>query len=212
MTRNWHNPERPTPGELAAWVEGELEAADAARVEAWLLDHPDDALDAEASSRLVGLFRDHPPADPSPDAWDRTFARIAAEAGPRRRPWRWRGLLLLGLAGAAAVLACVLAAGSLWPKPDVGPGEVAARRVELPPEDDNDEPFPVAAAAEIDVLAMDPRDAGRLLIGHLLEPFVIASPEDEVELVDAKPGAKGAMPDLQQEPGPMIVARAEKDD
>src|SRR5688500_6791176 len=98
MTRNWQNPDCPTPAELAAWVDGELEGADAGRVEAWLCAHPEDAAEAEASSRLAGLFRDHPPADPSPEAWDATLARIAARAGGNRRP-RWQALLFVSLGG-----------------------------------------------------------------------------------------------------------------
>jgi anti-sigma factor RsiW len=201
MTRNWHNPDRPTPAELAAWVDGELEAADAARVEAWLADHPDEAADAESSSRLAGLFRDHPPPEPSSAAWDRTFSRIAAGAARPRRP-RWPVLLILGLAGAAAILAAVAATGSLWPKPgrmkDGGPV------VKLPADDDNDEPLAVATAGEIDVLNMDAKDAGRVMIGPLLDPFEIASPDD-VDLVAAEEDDEGGMPKLQKGQYLMVV-------
>lgn len=215
MTRNWHNPQRPTPAELAAWVEGELDAADAARVEAWLHEHPDDAADAEASSRLTSLFREYPPADPSPEAWKLTLAHVAARAavpgtGNNRRP-RWQALLLIGLAAAAAVLACVVATRALWPTQGGRVDERIAARPKLPPEDDNDEPFAVASAGEIDILQMDAKDAGRLMIGQLLEPFVIASSED-VELVNAEPGDEGMMPRLQKEPFPMVVVvRADKE-
>lgn len=209
MTRNWHNPERPTPAELAAWVEGELDGSDAARVEAWLRDHPDDAAEAEASSRLTGLFRDHPPPEPAPRAWDHTLARIAART--RHRPTRrWPALLLVGLAGAAALLAAAVARDVLWPRPPQHDRGGLQAHVELPPEDDNDDPFVVAASSEIDVLAMDARDAGRLLIGHLLDPFVIASPGD-VELVNVEPDDDGTTPHLHKGRLPMVVVRADQE-
>src|SRR5258705_13208487 len=111
MTRNWNNPDRPTPAELAAWADGELEDSDAARVEAWLSAHPEDAPDAE-SSRLVGLFRDHAPPEPSGAAWDRTLSRITRRTDDARRNKRWQAVLLLGVS-AAAIAAGVIAAGFL---------------------------------------------------------------------------------------------------
>src|SRR5262245_48555756 len=102
MTRQWHNPDRPTPADLAAWVEGELVGADAGRVEAWLVLHPEDAADAESSSRLKGLFHDHPAPEPSPDAWADTLARISDRTRPRGR-WRWPAMLFVSLTAAAAV-------------------------------------------------------------------------------------------------------------
>ena len=40
--------ERPDDARLSAWIDGELDAAGMARVEAWLRDHPDDAARARA--------------------------------------------------------------------------------------------------------------------------------------------------------------------
>jgi hypothetical protein len=205
MTRNWHNPDRPTPAELAAWADGELEDSDAARVEAWLSAHPEDAPDAE-SSRLVGLFRDHAPPEPSHAAWDRTLSRIAQRTGAGRRDKRWRGMLLLGV-GVAAVVAGVLAASFLLP----GKNATVAtpNRIHLEPEDDNDDPFPVARANEIDVLGMDAGDAHRvMMIGNpLLEPFDVVS-SDDVELVSVEIDYdEGMMPKLQRgQRFPMVIA------
>src|SRR5687768_6986326 len=99
MTRNRHNPDRaPTPAELAAWADGELGPDEAGRIEAYLTDHPDALTDGEAEGRIVRLFRANAPADPAPEAWDRTFNRIdaALSAPPRaRRPRRWPGLFLV---------------------------------------------------------------------------------------------------------------------
>src|SRR5262249_49080424 len=204
MTRNWHNPNRPTPAELAAWADGELEGGAAARVEAWLSAHPEDAPDAE-SSRLVGLFRDHAPPDPSSAAWDRTLSRIAQRTGSGRHHKRWQFMSLLGTA-AAAVGSGVIAADFLLPGKTVP--IVDAPRIVLPPDDDNDEPFPVARAGEIDVLGMDAGDAHRVMIGNpLLEPFEIVSSDDlELVSVEIDPD-EGMMPKLQRgQRFPMVVA------
>jgi hypothetical protein len=212
MTRQWHNPDRPTPAELAAWADGELEGSDAARVEAWLSAHPDDAPDAE-SSRLVGLFRDHAAPEPSAAAWDRTLSRIAERTNARRNN-RWQLTLFCGIA--AAALAGVIAASFLLPGKKVTNLVVdATTTIVLPPGDDNDEPFPVARAGEIDVLAMDARDANRVVIigNPLLEPFEVVSSE-EVELVSVGIDFdEGMMPKLQRgEHHPMVIAAHVNDD
>jgi hypothetical protein len=205
MTRNWHNPNRPTPAELAAWADGELEDSDAARVEAWLSAHPEDAPDAE-SSRLVGLFRDHAPPEPSPAAWERTRSSIAGRTAAARRTRRWQVTLFCGLA--AAALAGVFAAGFLLPGKKVNVGGGGVTTVVLPPDDDNDEPFPVARANEIDVLGMDARDADRVMVGNpLLDSFDVVY-SDEVELVSVEIDYdEGMMPKLQLgQRHPMVIA------
>lgn len=194
MTRNWHDPDRPTPAELAAWAEGELDAADAARVGAWLRDDPD----AAPPCRLAALFREARPPEPSPDAWRDTLGRIKARA---RRP-RWLAGLWVALACSAAAVLLAVPLSRLTHR--AGPPAVA-----LDPADDNDEPFSVASADEIDVVRVHPRDAGRILIGQWLEPFVIVS-SDEVELVEAVPDDEGTTPELLRKPFPMVIARADE--
>jgi hypothetical protein len=218
MTRQWHNPDRaPTPADLSAWADGELDADRAAQVESWLADHPQAAAEADAARRIVGLYRAHPPAEPSPDAWlgvrqriDAALAAPAKPSGPWRTRWPW---FLAVTLTAAAMLGGVLLAGALMPwhggKPDDSP------RVILPPEDDNEEPFAVASASEVHIISMDVRDADRVLMGQpLLGPFEFVS-GSEIELVKVEPDwEEGTMPKLQRgDQVPMvIVAPAEDDD
>src|SRR5262249_15020811 len=108
--------------------------------------------------------------------------------------------------GAAAVLLCVVGVGLLWPGPK---GKQPDNKIVLPREDDNDQPFIVATADEIDVVQLNPRDAGRLMIGHLLEPFELVS-ADEVELVSRERDEDGTMRELLRTPIPMVVARGDE--
>jgi hypothetical protein len=223
MTWTWHNPERdPTPEKLAAWADGELSPAEAARIEAWLAEHPEAVDDAEAPRRLVGLFRDHAACEPSPDAWQATLAGIHAglsvppvanaPGSPARGP-RWRVRLVVGLTAAAALLGGVLVA-SRWVvrTPTVGPPPVAERRFNWPPGDDNDEPFAVVNAGAINVLSMHPDDADFLVLGQPLLGTVEFVNSEEIEVVKVMPDAEeGNMPLLHKGPMmPMIVlARVE---
>jgi len=47
-------PQRPDEALLSAWLDGELDAANRAQVDAWLRDHPEDA----AQVRLWAADRD----------------------------------------------------------------------------------------------------------------------------------------------------------
>jgi hypothetical protein len=227
MTWTWHNPDRgPTPAELAAWADGELGPADAGRVEAWLLDHPEAVEDAEVARRLVGLFRDHAVPDPSSVAWQTTLDSIRAgltappvPAGrspadamrPALPVSRLR--MVLGLVSAAAVLSGILVAGLYWPRPDGGDRDIPV--VVLPPGDDNDEPFAVVTASEVNIISMNAIDADRLALGSaLLGTFEFAAPRD-IEVVKVVPDAEeGNRSRLQCGPQvPMIVlARVDGED
>lgn len=96
--------ERISDEQLSAWVDGELDAAESQRVEAWLADHPEDAARAarwaDDRQALQALFAPAP-ADAVP-------ARLQAAVWHSRRWPRWAlaasaaGLLLAGgLVGAA---------------------------------------------------------------------------------------------------------------
>jgi anti-sigma factor RsiW len=201
----------PTPEQLAAWADGELGRAEAERVEAWLRSHPAAAQEALEARRITRLYSDHPPAEPSDRAWQGALAAIEdALARPRvpARP-RWPLRLVLGLTAAAALLAGVVLARSLWTaRPPEQPLRevVEGPRVE-PPAPEDEEPFPVAAAGEVNVLSIDAADADRVLMGQpLFGTFEVASPED-IEIVEMEPHPEdGRMPRLQRGPEvPMIV-------
>src|SRR5947209_6423984 len=90
MKQDWTDPgRRPTPEEVAAFVDGELDAAAGARVEAWLGQDPERAAEADAWRRLACLWGETAPPDPGPAAWDRTRERIEADL-PARVPARPR--------------------------------------------------------------------------------------------------------------------------
>ncbi len=212
MTRTWHNPERgPTPAELAAWADGELGPAEARRVEAWLADHPEAGDDAEAGRRLVRLFRDQAPPEPSPAAWHDTLQRIhAGLSGPSPsrapgKPWR----VVLGLLAAAALLGGVLLAGRYWPRAERPDQPDFAREDsrKLPPGDEDDEPFAVVTAGEVNIISVHAGDADRLVMDQpLMGSLDFAAPED-IEVVKVGPDPEeGRRARLQRgEQVPMLV-------
>jgi anti-sigma factor RsiW len=222
MTWTWHNPDRtPTPAELAAWADGELGPTEARQVEAWLADHPEAVDDAEALRRVVGLFRDHAIEGPSPDAWQATLAGIQAglttPAGalkqPRSpKPPTWRLRLILGLTAAAAVLGGVVVAGLKWPRATTP--EVVKVGIEWPPGDDNDEPFAVVNASDINIISMQADDADRLVMDQPLLGTVEFVASEDIEVVKVMPDPEeGNMSRLQKGPMvPMIVLARVQDE
>jgi anti-sigma factor RsiW len=220
MNGKWNQPgRRPTPAELAAWADGELGPLDAERVERWLADHPDAAGEADSLRHLVRLYREHPAPEPAGPAWQAALGRIEAGLAARPAPtpaprpgWRWR--LLAGLVAAAAI-GGVLLARALWPAPQAEPGPVEVGPVALAPAED-EEPFPVATAGEVNIIGMDPNDADRVLVGVPLMPASIELVGmEEVQIVGVEPDPEeGRMPHVGGSAGgPMIiVARAGEDE
>jgi hypothetical protein len=226
------NPE-PTPEQLAAWADGDLDRSDADHVESWLLAHPDAAREIESDQRLDRLFRDNPPSEPSEQAWQATLAGIdsglcqTGSSGYARSDIQnpkskiqnlpsWRLRLIVGLmtATAAAVIGGVLVARFFAPEPTPGEEEhQVVKQIEpiekapLPP-DEEDEPFPVVALGEVNIISIDAEDADRVGMGQeLIGTFDLATPED-IEIVKMEPHPEdGLMPRLRRGPEvPMIVA------
>jgi anti-sigma factor RsiW len=204
------NPE-PTPEQLAAYADGELERGDAERVAAWLAAHPGAAHDVLETCRITRLYRDQPPGEPSDRAWQAALAAIEdALAHPRVPPRpRWPLRLVLGLTAAAALLAGVVLARSFWTDklPENPVPEVADHQPQPAPAPEDEEPFPVATAGEINILSIDAADADRVVMGQpLIGTFEVAAPED-IEIVEMEPHPEdGRMPRLQRGPEvPMII-------
>jgi hypothetical protein len=214
---NWNrsNP-APTPEQLAAWADGELNRADAERVEAWLAAHPDAADEAEPG-RIVHLYRDHPPPEPTDRAWQATLHRIAHRtnrpgADVRRAGSSWKLRLVVGLAAtAAAVGGLVVARNLLFEQPnDLKPHTIA-----IAPEpasifdDEPDGPFPVVTLSEVEVISISPGDADRVTLGQLLlGNFEVAGPED-IDIVKLEPDPEdGQMPRIHRGLVPMILLAA----
>jgi hypothetical protein len=162
----------------------------------------------------VHLYRDHPPPEPSPYAWQATLAGIADHATRSVRrtgsPWPWR--LLMALTASAALIGGILLARGLWNERVVYPP--APEIVDVPPgPDDGDEPFPVAAPSEVHFISIDAEDADRIMMGvRLMGDFEVAGPDD-IEIVKMEPHEDGQMPWLQRGGEvPMILASAEREE
>lgn len=102
--------DRISPEQLSAYVDGELDAAGRARVEAWLRHHPEDAetvrrwtADREALHAALAGAAD---AGPVPAALRETVWRGAAPGG--------RGAQVAAVAAAAALAGALAGGGAVW--------------------------------------------------------------------------------------------------
>lgn len=218
--RSEPGPALPGPW-LAAYVDGELDAAGRERVEAWLDAHPDARADVETQRRLQRWLDADPVPEPAAHAWDTTLDRIEAALLPagrrvrgRRRPWLWA----VGLATAAAVLLAVwVASNRQRPAPDpvptpevldvvaeadvvideMDPSDAAAlvvgRRPDSPPDLLPGSTLPVADADDVTVISMDAADTASLVVG---EPPVsgelVLAAQGEVQVDHMAPCPSGA--------------------
>lgn len=103
--------QRPDDDLLSAWLDGEVEGADCARVQAWLQEHPDDAARVRlwAADRDALRARFSPTLDePIPERLTQAVWRRSGE----RRGVAWRGWSQA--VAAVALLAIGGAIGALW--------------------------------------------------------------------------------------------------
>jgi anti-sigma factor RsiW len=201
MTSAWNPGPRPTAEDLMAFADGELDPARHEEVAAWLAAHPEAAAEIEDFRRLGRVWQTAAPQEPSPETWTAALVRIETRLPPARRPspagfrrpvWTFTGL------AAAAVLGLLLWGQSFKPEGSSGTAGVA-------PADD--EPFPVAAAHEINIVYMQARDADAL-VGHppLSENLEFASNAD-VQLLNIAPhGPNGRRARMEAGAVPLIVA------
>jgi hypothetical protein len=113
----------PKLEELAAYVDGELDAPRRREVEAWLADHSDLAVDVQQQRRLADVWRATAPAQPSEAQWDGVLAEVQSSAMAISWPrafWRRSAVsVTLAVIGTAAVL--LLAFSFLrWHRPPAG--------------------------------------------------------------------------------------------
>ena len=208
MNQYDYTPDRPpTPQQIAAWADGESSRGEADFVEAWMADHPAARREADALARLTRLYRDQPLPLPSEDRWRATFDRIRPPAAPRTaRPWK----LLLGLAlASAAALGAVVLARALWP---AAPPAIGLQTPPAPEEDD-EEPFAVAASSEVHIIRMDADDADAVVTGRpLIGTMDFTGPGDiDVLQVQSDPDGKHT-PRLETRAGlSWLVARADEE-
>jgi hypothetical protein len=178
----------PSPEQLAAYADGELDWSSRAQVQAWLLVHPEAAAEVESLRELAQLCRATVPAEPDAAAWASSLDNIERQAaGQRQHRRRALGLVarliraIVPLAGAAAVLFV------LWLHQ---PGQR-----DMPPGTEQPEPFPVASADDVDIISMDDADRQTLVVGKppLSEPIVLVGPGDMTD-IDIKPDQDGMVP------------------
>src|SRR5438105_3603459 len=157
--------DRPFPELLAAYADGELDAAGRARVEAWLAEHPEAKADLDAQRALsrknARFWQASAPPAPGEKSWSRLLARVHyaiyhRPASPAVRPARVvtfrRAAALAGLAAAVWVALGLFRPGD---------------RVVVRPTPADDEPaWVVAAATDVDIESIQEADTDLLLVGR----------------------------------------------
>jgi hypothetical protein len=201
---------RSFPELLAAYADGELDAAGRAHVEAWLTKHPEAQAIVEdqryLSRRNRKLWKASGPIAPNEAAWAGVFGRVqdvldapitpASAAPSRRRFVRYT----------VAALATAVAIGvALYLNPsNPGPGLVTA------PSPAPVEPLALATTSDIDIVSIDDRDTGALVVGRppLTGTIVLAAVGD-VDLKGIQKEPDGMVPKSKMNDAgaaPMIIA------
>jgi hypothetical protein len=212
--RKANEADAPSPEQLAAYVDGELDPATRARVAAWLCAHPDAAADLQSLRQLDSLWQETTPPAPARAQWDAVFNRIAARC-PAEEPvvasgraatrhafgWRWH----LRMAGTAAAMLFVTLL--LYRPTDPQAQPVPAPLISVV------QVLRVAGDEDVEIISMDAVDIGALVVGEppIRGPFVLAAPGDVVleniapDPVDGMKPIAGGM-NTNTLDGPMILA------
>lgn len=138
---------RPDNEHLSAWLDGELDEAEAAELEAELARDPELRAELQSLESVVRLLREEGPAQAPIGFQRRVMARVDEEFPERSSWWAWMrrpgGIPLegwvLGLAAAAALLLVL----PIWrhtspegidlPQQELSPAAVESPRLEVPP-------------------------------------------------------------------------------
>jgi hypothetical protein len=230
----------PFPRELlAAYADGELDAAGRASVERWLADHPEALSELRAQRELspanAGLWERAEPPEPAEGTWQAVRRGIADALDPARPDWparpRWRnaawvlgGIVAAGIA--AAVAWVVLVPDPPAPRtPAPGPGvQTAHAGPELgpTPRDLSDEPpalvagfavLPIATDDEVILERVPDMGAGWLPVGRHPLPALLSlatAAEVEVEEADPSPLWPMGLPKMTNAPGDFPMIFAAK--
>jgi anti-sigma factor RsiW len=193
---------------LAAYVDGELDAAARHEVEDWLALHPEAAAGVEAQRSLLGLWQDTIPPEPSEARWQTVFSRVAAALLlPRHGPMGGRRAGVWVAAMVAAAVAAVFAGSWMLHRPD-GPlvpevPQAAGEAVEL---------LSVVSLDDIEIISIDGDDEDTLVVGEppVRGPIVLAATGD-VTLEAVQADAR-RLPGVQMKEGaigPMLVVPLE---
>ncbi|HZZ82498.1 MAG TPA: hypothetical protein VFE62_28625 [Gemmataceae bacterium] len=196
-TNDW----QPDPQQLSAYLDGELSGVDLrARIEAWLVTHPEAA---EEWADLKKLLRDTTPAEPSEAAWQQVRAGIDVHRpAPRRRPWLTAGLI------AASVLILVGLSVGAWRS--TRPGEQQLVNVPRPtptPALEDFEVMQVASAEDVTITRFEGEDTSAIVVGT----FPVSGPLELADSGEVCIECRCPRINVRQYPGyrPMIWARAD---
>ena len=218
---NLDRPDDEMPVELlAAYADGELDVAGCARVEAWLVEHPEaqtDLFEQRELCRSNSEFWDavEPPM-PSPEQWDVAFRRIENRLAPSPMPVRsrrrtaWYLAPALALAGLAAAL-LVVVIGNTPNQVRNGNGSSVAAPNTI--EDDEDGVYRVATADDVELIQLPEEASSLIVVGrHPMAdtPLVLATTTD-VDIFNLGPDDQGRMPHVEMIAGPntpMVVVQS----
>jgi anti-sigma factor RsiW len=171
------NPD-PSPEQLAAFFDGELDPAARTRVEAWLAGRPDAAAEIDGQRRAVRLWNDNPPPEPGPDDWAATLAGIQARLPARsRRPRALPRTLWLCAGLAAAVLVAALLTRLFMPAAPRPVDKHDPPVAKGPPDAPAQEPILLVGQNDVSIINMEPfwRDDGQVPhIGEGDVPMIVA--------------------------------------
>jgi hypothetical protein len=205
----------PSPQQLAAYADGELDPVSRTKVADWLARHPDAAAEIDAHLGIQETAQAVPPPEPGEAAWSALLKRIDertqniragkkqnAVLAAQRRAWILRRLRDVTVAAAAILVAFLLMRnpnpGSSVTK---GPSQTAPTRVV--------KVLPVASDDDVEIISMEAADRRMLPVGEppLHLPFILAEPGD-VLVEKVEQDTDGMMPKNMNEPtpwAPMIV-------
>jgi anti-sigma factor RsiW len=205
---NVHNgarSENVSPELLAAYVDGELTPAECLRIEAWLAEHPEARADVEEQRRLLRCLEETAPALPAEERWAETLAKVEkALAAPPPRRLTWPRRAAVAIAGLAAAAALLWAAVWLNQPPPQGQPHDTSR-------DMAEEEWQVVSPDDIEIISMDARDRGALVVGEppVDEPLQLLMP-DEVQ-VNQLPVWQDRIARQFLEPGSPVIVSLDAD-
>jgi anti-sigma factor RsiW len=203
----------PGPELLAAYLDGELQGnaerlAQKEQVEAWLAEHPEAAAEPAAGDGLRTAWQATAPAEPGENAWDAVRVCVQDQLDREKERRARRRILAWGAGGAAAA---AVAAWLLLTLPSSGPApQVVERSRPIPAKNVEEEaPFPVATADEVEIVHIQGNDTATLVVGALpLEGPLVLAGHGDVTLKSVQPAPPDNMvPNvLLSGPTPMIWA------
>jgi hypothetical protein len=205
----------PSPEQLAAYADGELEGPMQAPLKKlvidWLREHPEARAEIEGCRRLSELWQLTAPPDPEERLWTAVWKRVQEIKPPlpvgEKAAEKWRVLpWVAALAGVAAILALALwLPGQVreWWNPTDEKQEAQQKQPIGPAPVAQNEPWPVVSADEVDIVRIEGADLLTLVVGKppVEGPMQWAAP-GEVWLASVQPAPSDDMvPNIHTLPG-----------